>query len=304
MSDPIQVLWSPAGARIPNIGSRALVDVSDGDTPNIRMPIRMLSIDTPEVTARSENGAQRVDGEFQQLAAWIRDGHAPVSRAFADYILPRLETGTAGTLQYQQGKAASDWYKARIEERLTRPNGRRRSLFVQTSEAPFDNYHRVLAYVAPSYSSKELASMTRRERATFNLDLIESGWAAPFVVFPNIPGELDMPLYLETATSAMEEPRGQYIEALSLPAYEYRMCEKLFDVTKKIVAGTDVSSRDRYGWRTRYAADMRTRLLHGPEGYMSVPLPYRIWIWPQDVQHAIGALNLTPAPELTQGAAV
>lgn len=58
MVDPVQVLWTPAGAQIPNLGARALVDVSDGDTPNIRMPIRMLSIDTPEVTAKSEGGAQ------------------------------------------------------------------------------------------------------------------------------------------------------------------------------------------------------------------------------------------------------
>lgn len=144
--------------------------------------------------------------------------------------------------------------------------------------------------------------MSRRERATFNLDLIETGWAAPFVIFPNMPGELDMPLYLEAAVGAMEAPRGQYTDPLSLLGYEYRMCEKLYDVTKKIAEGKDASHRDRYGWRSRYAADMRTRLLHGPEAYMDVPAPYRIWIWPQDVQTAIGGLNLTPAPELTAGA--
>lgn len=298
MASPVQVLWTPAGASIPDIGSRALVDVSDGDTPNMRMPIRMLSIDTPEVTAKSEAGAARVDAKLAELAQWIRDGTAPVSRAFADHILPRIETGNAGTLQFEQGREASAWFKARIAERLTRSNGRRRSLFVRTADAPFDNYHRVLAYVAPDYSAAERAAMTRAERATFNLDLVESGWAAPFVLFPNVPGELDLPIFLDAAERAVAEKRGQHADPLSLPAYEYRMCEKLHRVTRKIAGGASVRGSERYGWRSRYAADMRDRTLHGPEGYMSIPQPLRLWIWPADVQRAIAMLNLVPAPGL------
>ncbi|MDJ0947042.1 MAG: hypothetical protein QNJ30_26625 [Kiloniellales bacterium] len=299
MVDSVEILWSPAGATLPGLGARALVDVSDGDTPNIRMPIRMLSVDTPEVTAKSENGARKVDEKFLQLAEWIRNGQAPVTRSFADHILPKLETGAAGTLQFEQGQQASAWFKNRAAERLKKPNSsRRRNLFVRSPEQPFDNYNRLLAYVAPSYSSKELANMSRRERATFNLDLVESGWAAPFVLFPNIPGELDLPLYLELATEASDQSRGQYADPLSLPAFEYRMCEKLYSITSKIVAGENLSFSKKLAWRSRYAADMRDRRLHGPEGYMSVPLQYRIWIWPQDVQRAIGALNLTPAPDL------
>lgn len=296
--DPIQVLWTPAGERIPDIGARALVDVSDGDTPNIRMPIRMLSVDTPEVTARSDNGAANVDAKLTQLAVWIVEGKAPVSEGFAEHILPKLQTGNAGTLQYQQGRSASAWFKQRTDQRLTKPNGRRRNLFVSTSEAPFDNYHRILAYVAPSYSSGELAQMNRKERATFNLDLVESGWAAPFIIFPNIPGELDLPLFLSSATGAIEQQKGQYAQALSLPAYEYRMMEKLYSITKKLVEGSKLSTSEKLKWRSRYAADMRSRVLHGPESYMSVPPQYRIWIWPEDVQTAIAKLNLRPAPDL------
>lgn len=299
MIDPIQILWTPAGERIPNLGSRALVDVSDGDTPNIRMPIRMLSIDTPEVTARSENGAMNVDAKFSELAEWIKAGKAPVSDGFAEYILPKIETGTAGTLQYQQGKSASAWYKAQSEKRLKKPNGRKRDLFISTADAPFDNYHRVLAYVAPSYSSKELKTMSRRERATFNLDLVESGWAAPFIIFPNIPGELDLPMFLDAATKPQIEKDGQYSDELSLPGFEYRMIEKLYGITKKLVAGESLSYPDQLKWRTRYAADVRTRVLYGPEDYMAVPMQYLIWIWPQDVQKAISMLNLVPSAELT-----
>src|SRR5687767_3961386 len=87
MIEPVEIFWQPAGLTMPNLGSRALVDVTDGDTPNVRMPIRMLSIDTPEVTARTPERAAAVDGEFAQLAAWIREGKAPVSRRFAEHLL-------------------------------------------------------------------------------------------------------------------------------------------------------------------------------------------------------------------------
>lgn len=303
MTDPgsrsLQVLWRPAGQSLPSLGARSLVDVSDGDTPNIRMPVRMLSVDTPEVTARSARGAARVDAEFVQLAQWIEHGRAPVSRAFADYILPKLKTGTAGTLQFNQGQDASDWYKARKDARLTRPSGSKRRLFIRSADQPFDNYGRLLAYVAPSYSRNERRNMSRRERATFNFDLVESGWAQPFILFPSIPGELDLPMFVEAGVAAMTQQRGQYQEEHYLPAYEYRMCEKLHRITERLVGGAEMSYPEQLGWRSRYCCDMRDRTLYGPEGYMHVPAPYRIWIWPDDVQTAIGALNLVPAVSLT-----
>lgn len=167
------------------------------------------------------------------------------------------------------------------------------------SESPFDKHNRLLAYVAPSYSKKERAEMSRKERSAFNLDLIESGWAAPFILFPNIPGELDMPMFLEAAEDALNKKRGQYKDKDSIPAFEYRMCEKLYTVTKKIGSNEEVEAKDRFSWRRRYAADMRNRVLYGPEGYMQVPMHYRIWIWPDDVRKAMGALNLTPSKALT-----
>ncbi len=298
MPDPIQILWRPAGFNLDALGSAKLVDVTDGDTPNIRMPIRMLSVDTPETTARSTEGAEKVDQKFLELAGWIRNGDAPVTQAFADHILPRLETGTAGSLQFTQGKAASAFLEQRIAERTTRPDSSTRKLFMRTADERFDGNGRLLAYVAPSYSKKERASMTRKERATFNLDLIESGHAMSFILFPSIPGELDMPLMLETAEDAMDAKRGQHAEALFMPAYEYRACEKLHGITRKLVAGEDLSYPDQLAWRSRYCVDMRNRHIHGPEDYMGIAHPYRLWLWPDDVQTAMGALNLIPAPNL------
>ncbi|SHH18975.1 thermonuclease family protein [Marivita hallyeonensis] len=298
MADPISILWTPAGFNLPSLGARALVDVSDGDTPNIRMPIRMLSVDTPEVTAKSDAGAARRDADFDELAAWIRQGDAPVSQDFATYILPLIDGTQAGTRQFTQGKAASAWFKARVDSRLVRPNGRRRNLFLRSADEQFDNYGRLLAYVAPSYSGAELSTMTRAERATFNLDLIESGHAAPFVIYPSVPGELDLPMLVRAALDAQTNGRGQYADPLSLTGYEYRMVEKLHRITKKIVRGDRLSYREKIAWRSRYCADIRDRTLHGPEAYMAFPPAYRLWLWPDDVQEAMGALNLVPSPTL------
>ena len=293
--EKIQILWLPAGTNLPSLGSRSLSDVSDGDTPNIRMPIRMLSIDTPEVTARSDSGAAKVDAKFKELAGWIKEGKAPVKKVFADHILPKLEDTDAGTLQYRQGKEASAYHKNIIEERLTKLNGNKRNLFIRSPEKPFDGYGRLLAYISPSYSAKELATMSRRERATFNLNMVESGWAAPFIIYPSIPGELDLPIFVKASVDAMEQKRGQYQNPLSMPGYEYRMCEKLYDIIKKQIGGDSLSYAQQLGWRSRYCADMRNRNLLGPEEYMAIPEPYRLWIWPEDVQKSIATLNLVPA---------
>ena len=293
--DNVEILWTPAGTSLPSLGSRSLTDVSDGDTPNIRMPIRMLSIDTPEVTAKSENGAARVNREFKELADWIKAGKAPVSESFGEYILPKLEDVDAGTLQYTQGKEASAYHKQIVDERLTKPSGAKRKFFLRSPEQPFDSYGRLLAYVSPGYSTREISVMSRLERATFNLNMIESGWAAPFILFPSIPGELDLPLFIELAVAAQTEKRGQYQEPLSMPGYEYRMCEKLYEITEKLVGGKRMSEKQRSAWRSRYCADMRDRKLYGPEDYMAVPEPYRLWIWPDDVQQSISMLNLVPA---------
>jgi len=97
MTEPTQILWTPAGKNLPSLGAKSLVDVSDGDTPNIRMPIRMLSIDTPEVTARSLRGASKVDDQFRQLdQGWSRAGFHCICR------LHFTQTG-----KYQPGNAAS-----------------------------------------------------------------------------------------------------------------------------------------------------------------------------------------------------
>jgi endonuclease YncB( thermonuclease family) len=296
--DALQVLWTPSGDNLPARDDRALVDITDGDTPNIRMPIRMLSVDTPEVTARSDAGAARVDAKFAQLADWIDHGKAPVSASLAAVLKPKLATGKAGTLQFQQGKQASAFAKRNAETRLARPGQEPRNLFIRTADSPFDNNHRLLAYVAPNFTPKELATLPREQRSTFNLDLIAAGWAAPFVIYPAVPGEDDLPLLVDAAATARSSGLGIWADPDTLLAYEYRAMEKLFAVTKKIVDGDDLKPGEARSWRERYCVDIRTRILHGPEAWTRVPPEYRLFLWRADVSDAVSRLNLVPAPEL------
>lgn len=302
MIDPVQVLWSPAGVTLQSLGSQPWIDphTSDGDTPKIRMPVRMLSVDTPEVTADDEKGAARVDKDFAQLAEWIRKGDAPISHGLAEFLLPKLETGKAGTLQYKQGKAASAFSRKNMTARLDRPGDKpNRNLFIRVADSPFAPDDRLLAYLAPSYSKNELATLTREQRATFNLDLVAAGWSPTFILYPAIPGELDLPILLSAAEKAMTEQRGIWEEPATLLAYEYRAMEKLFRVTKrKVEKDPDLKPADLRSWRERYCVDMRTRVLHGQEDWFRVDPVYRLWIWPQDVSEAVARLNLTPSPRL------
>jgi len=61
MIEAVQILWSPAGVTLSALDPLQLVDVTDGDTPNVRLPVRMLSVDTPEVTARTDQRAKAID---------------------------------------------------------------------------------------------------------------------------------------------------------------------------------------------------------------------------------------------------
>ncbi|MEU4560504.1 thermonuclease family protein [Actinoplanes sp. NPDC023936] len=301
MADPVQVFWAPAGASMPTLGARALVDVTDGDTPNLRMPVRMLSVDTPEVTARNEQRAAATDTEFLQLAEWIRKGLAPISAALGEFLLPRLETGRAGTLHFEQGQAASAFGKQNIAARLARPTGRPRDIFIRVADSPFDSAHRLLAYVAPDYTERERREIPKRLRPTFNLDLVVAGQAATFIIYPSVPGAEDLALLVDAAASARSRGLGIWSSPETLLAYEYRAMEDLYKITKKKVENEPLDADER-SWRERYCADMRNRVLHGPEDYSGIDPEYRLWIWPVDLRDAVSRLNLTPAPELAAGA--
>ncbi|MDW8327752.1 MAG: thermonuclease family protein [Anaerolineales bacterium] len=290
----LNIFWDPEGVKINSIGDNRLLKVSDGDTPTVSMAIRMLSIDTPEVHYPGLTKTSRHNAKLQQLAEWIRQGKAPVSDGLAAHLHPRLASGTAGTLQEEQGRAAGREFQRLLEEKLKRPSGRRRNVFLRTADQPFDQYGRLLAYVAPYYTGEELATMTRKERATFNLLMVESGWAAPMMIYPSLPSYPDLVLLHDVARDAYENKRGAWADPLTLTGYEFRMCYRLAEVTEDLVNGKKLTSAQRNGWVERYCADLTTQQIYYPQDYYKVPAYNRLFIWPKDVNAAVSRLNLLP----------
>ena len=292
----VKIFWDPQGIALDALGSKKYLDQTDGDTPYISMSIRMLSVDAPEVHYPGTKKPSSSDGDLAQLATWIQEGKAPVSDEMAAYLYPKLATGAAGTLQEQQGIEATNVLKALIADHLTLPGGKKRNIFVRTANQPFDEYGRLLAYFAPNYGSAELAVMTPKDRATFNLLLVETGWAASFPIYPSLPRHSDLVLLYEAALSAWEAKRGAWADPLALAGYEFRMCIRLFELTEKMVkTPKSVTSADRESWVYRYCMDMTTREIVYPADYIKIPPPNRIFIWAQDVSEAVARLNLVPA---------
>ncbi len=119
----VKIFWDPRGFELDSLGKKKYLRATDGDTPYISVPIRMLSIDTPEVHYPGTKKPSKSDDDLMQLAEWIDSGYAPVSDGLGAHLYPRLATGTAGTLHEVQGEAATTAF----EELLTKPSGRKRS---------------------------------------------------------------------------------------------------------------------------------------------------------------------------------
>ena len=59
-----------------------------------------------EITAKTATSAQRVHAKLAQLAEWIElRSDVPSMRRFAEYLLPKIRTGRAGTLHFSSGAA-------------------------------------------------------------------------------------------------------------------------------------------------------------------------------------------------------
>ena len=271
-----------------------LYSISDGDTPQILQPVRMVSTDTPEkagYAGRSELAQPKLD----ECRRRLETGFFPeIPAALVEYLVAKL-TGDAAARHIAAGDAASLEFDLLLKDRLTRSTGTQRRVATIPTGEVVDRYGRLLAYLAPWFaggSSDPLPPKHDPNRRTFNLDMVAVGWAAPFLIYPSLPHDDDLNLFLTEARAAWEHKRGAwqaYGENLLL-GYEYRLCIKLgtAKTPKKGVAAAfqriciDVSSDPprsvgRFGW-----AD--------------VAPPDRLWVWTDDAAKASVDLDIPIAP--------
>jgi hypothetical protein len=194
-------------------------------------------------------------------------------------------------VQKQQANVASAQLDLLFHTRLTKTNGKMRRLFLRTADEPFDENGRLLAYVAPEYTNEELKSLPPRERPTFNLLMVANGWAAPFLIYPNLPKRPDLELFYEAARTAYVRKKGLWKESNGLTGYEFRMIQRLCSLGAK---GTSDEKKEpkKKPWISRHCADLETGILYDPQQYVLVPPFRRLFIEPKDREEAMQRLGL------------
>lgn len=265
-----------------------LYSVSDGDTPKILQSIRMVSIDTPEkagYAGRPELAQPKLDKARQRLL----DGFYPaIPDELRDYLVDRLDAGAA-TRHIAAGEQASLEFGLLMKDRLTRPTGTQRPVATVPTGEVIDRYGRMLAYLAPWFSggaSDPIPPKGDPTRRTFNIDMIASGWAAPFMIYPSLPQDSDLNLLYEESKAAWKEKRGAWAvhgRKLIL-GYEYRLAIKLGTAPSKAKGMASAFQR--------ICVDLRTKTSVGLHGWHAVPPPHRMWVWADDATDASAALDI------------
>lgn len=227
MSSPFQVDFDFTPSQLGPFDHRGLKEPSDGDTPIIEQPIRMVSIDTPEKCYQGgrELGQEKLNACRARLESGFFDDLIPGETRV--YLLNKLLADSASK-HIDTAYTASQKFKEYLDTRLQVDVDTRRRLAVFPTGEIIDTYGRLLAYIAPWFNKSELPDFDDPERRTFNLQMLESGWAALFVIYPSLPKLRDFQLAIDAAEDAYTNRRGQWEHGQNfLPGYEYRMCIKL-----------------------------------------------------------------------------
>jgi endonuclease YncB( thermonuclease family) len=158
-----------------------LLSISDGDTPEVKMGVRLLGIDAPELHFPLGSTPEAQDPVFAKLPKLKAYKNLP--QALRDYLAPRLEG--AGTRQKKWGLAAKAAFEAIVKDGLAIPGkAAKRQLFMACGAEVLDRYGRILAYVGPYIPKSERGE--KPAPSTFNLQMLQGGWAAPCIHKDNL----------------------------------------------------------------------------------------------------------------------
>ncbi len=215
---------------------RSIEMPSDGDTPIIRQPIRMVSIDTPEKKYGGGAPLQQEKLDAARVRLQSDSFGDLIPQETKDYFVSKLDSDAA-VRHTTAANQASTAFEDLLDERLIRleePDDDdptriwKRNLAVFPSGQMIDTYGRILAYIAPWFSASQLPPVGDPLRNTINLEMLKNGWGALFIIYPSIPKPADFEMALNAARQGFESRDGQWQEReLFLPAYEYRALIKL-----------------------------------------------------------------------------
>lgn len=81
--------------------------------------------------------------------------------------------------------------------------------------------------MSPYYSPAELEQLSYKDRSTFNLFMVESGWAATLCHISQLAEIQRIGAPSRVAKEAYDGKKGAWADATFLTGYEFRMCYKL-----------------------------------------------------------------------------
>lgn len=277
MNGKNQIIYHPNSFKM---GDYPYARITDADTPYIESSIRMLSIDAPEVHYPAKQTTD-YDGVLELLGKKLetREAYPEMDEGLRLYLIPRLKNNP-GTRQYIKGLMAADQFQKILHNHLYPPNRHSRKLLLIGSGDRFDSHGRILSYITPSYTQTELKKYPRSKRKTFNLLLVENGWAASFPIFPSLPNTEDMERLREGAEKARAEKKGFWEDESILLGYEFRMCVRL------------ASGKPLDECVYRYCVDMTSKQLYPPQEYYKADPENRIFIDSEDLDKAKKDLGL------------
>lgn len=260
-----------------NVSPKKDIGGPDGDTIKIEQPLRLVSCDTPEKEkpyGKAATAQPKLDITKQRL----QSGFFPtLPSGLVKYLADRI-TADAAERHINAGKEASKHFEKLKEQRLIKPDGKRRKVGVLPSGEVIDRYGRMLAYIMPYFDKKELPPKNDPSRRTFNLQMVEDGWAMFFPIWPSLPKDpKDFEVIYSAAKKALTGKKGMWGKHLLLP-HEYRLLMKLsVTVTPKVTIKQIMDDAFQ-----RLCVDLRTMKLVGKFDFYKVPASHRFWIWEKD----------------------
>lgn len=263
----------------------------DGDTVDIVQPVRMLSIDTPEKAEYA--GSPRVaQGKLDRCRQRLLDGtYEMLPEPLRQNLVGRITPDAAERHIAASVRASEEFAKMRRARLEPVPEGQQPKIGVFVTGDVLDENGRLLAYLAP-WLKAPLPHRDDPRRKTFNLEMVETGWASLFPIYPSLPTDDDFNRAVFAAEQAWTQKRGVWNEFGSdlLLGYEYRACIKLGAADNPDSPVPPVARINEAFRRT--CVDVRSHTILGRYGYHEIDPPYRLWIWPEDLQEACDVLRL------------